>query len=50
MSELAVFKDLLEDSLVTDVLIDGHLSIQVERSGNLETAPNPFEDELEVVS
>jgi pilus assembly protein CpaF len=50
MSELAVFKELLEDPLVTDVLIDGHLSIQVERSGSLEPAPNPFQDELEVVS
>jgi len=50
MSELAVLEDFLEDSLVTDVLIDGHLSLQVERSGSLETAPNPFEDELEVVS
>jgi pilus assembly protein CpaF len=50
MSELVALKDLLEDSLVTDVLIDGHISVQIERSGNLDTTPNPFQDELEVVS
>jgi len=50
MSELAALKELLEDSLVTDVLIDGHISVQIERSGILETKPNPFQDELEVVS
>ena len=50
MSELAALKELLEDSLVTDVLIDGYISVQIERSGILETKPNPFQDELEVVS
>ena len=50
MSELAALKDLLDDLMVTDVLIDGHLSLQVERSGNLEPTQNPFQDELEVVS
>ena len=50
MSELAALKDLLEDPMVTDVLIDGHLSLQVERRGNLETAPNPFLGEIDVVS
>jgi pilus assembly protein CpaF len=50
MFELAALKELLEDSLVTDVLIDGYISVQIERSGILETKPNPFQDELEVVS
>jgi pilus assembly protein CpaF len=50
MSELSPLRDLLEDPLVTDVLIDGHNSIQVERNGKLALAANPFEDELEVVS
>jgi len=50
MSELDAVKGLLEDPLVSDLLVDGHLSLQVERSGSLETAPNPFQDELEVVS
>ena len=50
MSELDAVKGFLEDPLVSDLLVDGHLSLQVERSGNLEMATNPFEDELEVVS
>jgi pilus assembly protein CpaF len=50
MPELDVVKDLLEDPLVTDVLLDGCLSAQVERSGNLEVVANPFQDEGEVVS
>lgn len=50
MPELDVVKDLLEDPLVTDVLLDGCVSAQVERSGNLEVVTNPFQDEGEVVS
>ena len=50
MPELDVVKDLLEDPFVTDVLFDGCLSAQVERSGNLEVVANPFHDEGEVVS
>jgi pilus assembly protein CpaF len=50
MSELAALKGFLEDPLVSDVLVDGHLSVQVERNGNLETSSNPFQDELEVVT
>lgn len=50
MSELTALGDLLEDPLVTDVLIDGHLSIQVDRNGNLEHVANPFQDEEEVLS
>lgn len=50
MPELDAVKDLLEDPLVTDVLLDGCLSTQVERSGSLEVVGNLFQNEGEVVS
>lgn len=50
MSELASLKVFLEDQQVTDVLIDGHLSLQVERSGHLVDEDNPFTEEAEVVA
>lgn len=49
MSELAALQEFLEDPLVTDVLIDGHVSLQVERAGFLTDETNPFSEESDVV-
>ncbi len=50
MPEIAALEAFLEDPFVTDVLIDGHISLQVERAGRLEDGANPFSDEVEVVA
>lgn len=50
MPEIAALEAFLEDPFVTDVLIDGHISLQVERAGRLEDGINPFSDEVEVVA
>ena len=50
MSELTPIKEFLEDPLVTDVLIDGHLSMSIERHGKLEQVANPFPSEIDVES
>lgn len=50
MSELSALEVFLEDQQVTDVLIDGHVSLQVERAGHLIAEENPFTEEGEVVA
>ncbi|MFM1845872.1 MAG: hypothetical protein RIS19_345, partial [Actinomycetota bacterium] len=48
MSELDLIREFLEDPQITDVLLDGHVSLMVERVGVLEKASNPFDDETGV--
>ena len=50
MSALSPLNEFLEDSSVSDVLIDGHRSMQVERNGILSQGANPFQDEKELVT
>jgi pilus assembly protein CpaF len=50
MSELNLIKEFLEDALVTDLLIDGQISMSVERQGKLEIVANPFSDEIDATN
>lgn len=50
MSALIPIKEFLEDSLVTDLLIDGQISMSVEREGILEEVANPFSNEIEAAN
>jgi pilus assembly protein CpaF len=50
MSELNLIKEFLEDALVTDLLIDGQISMSVERQGKLEIVANPFSNEIDATN
>ena len=50
MSALTPIEEFLEDSLVTDLLIDGEISMSVEREGILKEVTNPFSNEIDTVN
>ena len=49
MVGLGPIEPLLKDPTVTDILINAHLSVYVERAGQLEPAPVRFKDEAHLL-